>query len=77
MEVNEKIRTFLEKYIKRVSVSDEDDIFSLGLVDSLFAMQLVMFIEKEFNIKLDNADLDLENFRSINAITNLINIKLS
>jgi methoxymalonate biosynthesis acyl carrier protein len=32
----------------------------------------VMFVEKEFDITIENEDLDLKNFNSINAITDLI-----
>ncbi|MEK4836639.1 acyl carrier protein [Bacillus sp. FSL L8-0152] len=77
MEIKGSIKRFLEKYLKKVEISDDDDIFSLGYVNSLFAMQLVMFVEKEFSIKIENSDLDLENFRSINAITEMVNKKIA
>lgn len=77
MEENkQKIRTFLARFFRKHEVSDEDDIFALGYVNSLFAMQLVMFLEKEFAIKVDNTDLNLNNFRTINAITGFIAHKL-
>ncbi|EPC8410310.1 MULTISPECIES: acyl carrier protein [Bacillus cereus group] len=77
MEIKGSIKRFLEKYLKKVEISDDDDIFALGYVNSLFAMQLVMFVEKEFSIKIENSDLDLENFRSINAITEMVNKKIA
>lgn len=70
------VRNFLSKYINNYNLKDDDDIFALGLVNSLFAMQLVMFIEKEFKVSVDNEDLDLKNFRSINAIAELVNAKI-
>lgn len=73
----EKIRDFFGKYIRNQSITDSDDIFTLGLVNSMFAMELVLFIEKEFSINIGNEDLDMNNFRSIIAIDNLINKKLS
>ena len=67
-----KIRTFLEQFIQDADFADEDDIFALGLVNSLMAMQLVLFLEKEFAVKFGNQDLDLKNFRSIAAMTRLL-----
>lgn len=76
MEVKGKIRSFLGKYFDESSVSDNDNIFERGLVNSLFAMQLVTFIEEEFEIGITNDELDLENFKSISAITSLIESKI-
>lgn len=59
------IRNFLENFISEDEFADEDDIFELGLVSSLMAMQLVLFVEKELAIRLESEDLDLDNFRSI------------
>lgn len=59
------IRTFLENFISEDEFSDDDDIFELGLVSSLMAMQLVLFVEKTLGIRVESEDLDLDNFRSI------------
>jgi methoxymalonate biosynthesis acyl carrier protein len=59
------IRSFLENFIGEEDFSDEDDIFELGLVSSLMAMQLVLFVEKALDTRVESEDLDLDNFRSI------------
>ena len=64
------------RYIKNRDIKDDDDIFKLGLVNSLFTMQLVMFLENEFHITIQNEELDWENFKSINSITSFVNKKL-
>ena len=71
-EINAKIRAFLAKYFQNVELQDDQDIFSMGFVNSLFAMQLVLFVEKEFGISVDNEDLDIDNFRTLNTMTSLI-----
>ncbi|WP_437321796.1 acyl carrier protein [Sorangium sp. So ce385] len=58
------------------ALGDDDDIFSLGFGNSLFAIQLVAFVEREFNIEIDGSDLDMANFKSINAIAKLVRSKL-
>lgn len=70
----QKIRNFLSRFIQ-VELSDADDFFSLRLLNSLFAMQLVVFVEKEFNIQVENEDLDIKNFSSIEAIIRFVGAK--
>jgi len=74
-DIKKKIKGFLEKYIKKVDIDEDEDIFQSRLVNSLFAMQLVLFVEKEFKIKAGNEDLDLKNFSSINAIADFVTRK--
>lgn len=71
-EIKSRTREYLGKFFKNQQLNDQDDIFASGVVNSLFAMQLVMFIEKEFGIEIDNNDLDLNNFKSIDAISTLV-----
>ena len=72
-----KIRTFLSRYIRNHELQDDEDIFASRLVNSLFAMQLVLFIEKDFQIKVENEDLDLKNFNTLNSISAFIERKAS
>jgi len=74
-EIRTQIRAFLAKFFNNIEVEDDQDIFAMGFVNSLFAMQLVLFVEKEFGIPIDNDDLDIDNFRSISALASLIERK--
>lgn len=74
-EIKGEIKKFLAKYFKKREIEDDEDIFALGFINSLFAMQLVMFLEKEFQIKIENKDLDLNKFKTINSIVNLVSSK--
>ena len=71
-QTQDKIKEFLSRFFKNHDLQPEEDIFALGFVNSLLAMQLVAFVEKEFAIRVEDEDLDLDNFRSIQAISNLI-----
>ena len=73
--INSKVREFLGKFFNVNEVDENDNIFEKGLVSSLFAMQLVQFIEDEFDIEVENDELDLENFKSIHAIVSFIENK--
>lgn len=70
-----EIREFLETFIAEDDFEDSDDIFEMGLVSSLMAMQLVLFVEKRLDTKLDGADLDFANFRTIDRIATLMQTK--
>lgn len=64
-----RIRDFLQQHFGDHQLRDDEDLFSTGYVNSLFAMQLVMFIEDEFQIQLSNDELDLSNFKSIDTMS--------
>ena len=70
--IKAQTREFMGKFFQSSDLKDDDDIFALGLVNSLFAMQLVMFVEKTFNMTVEDDDLNIDNFRTINAITQLV-----
>lgn len=77
MEIREKIISFLGKFVNVNEIADTDNIFETGLVNSLFAMNLVDFIEREFDVNIDNDELDMENFKDIKSIVALIDKKLA
>ena len=73
--IKERIRGFISRFFRNYNLRDDEDIFSLGFVNSMFAMQLVQFVEMEFRVEVDSDDLDLDYFRSINAIARLVERK--
>jgi methoxymalonate biosynthesis acyl carrier protein len=74
MDVKTRIRNYFSKAIPG-SVGDEEDVFECGLVTSLYAMQLVMFVEQEFSIVAERQDLDIKNFCSIDAVAAFVERK--
>ena len=72
IEPRAKVRAFLEKFVRDQDFQDTDNIFALGLVNSLMAMQLVLFLEKEFAVKFSNQELTLKNFHSVEAMVTLL-----
>ncbi len=55
-------------------LSDESDIFSLGL-DSINAMTLVFSLQDAFDIKFETHEISFENFRTVADIVELIQKK--
>ncbi|MEH1906176.1 MAG: acyl carrier protein [Nostoc sp.] len=72
-----KIKNFISRFITIHDLQEDEDIFNLGFVNSMFAMQLVLFLEQEFQINIENEDLDFDNFRTINAMASFLDRKLS
>lgn len=76
MDTKQKIIGFIERYMDMENIGDDENIFEKGIVNSLFAMQLINFIENDFDIVVDNTELDLENFKSVNSISEFVKSKL-
>jgi methoxymalonate biosynthesis acyl carrier protein len=74
-DVKKEVRAFLARFFHDLELGDDEDFFELGFVNSLFAMQLVMFIESEFDLHIEDDELDIANFLSLNAIANLVERK--
>ena len=70
--IKEKVRAFIQQSLQLYEVEDDDNIFEAGLVHSLFAMQIIIFIEKEFGVELELDQVQLENLASIDAIAKLV-----
>lgn len=75
-DVKAPIRAFMSRSFNGHSFADHDDVFALGFGNSLFAMQLVTFVEEEFGIELEAEDLDMSNFSTIEAVSTLVGRKL-
>lgn len=67
-----ELRSFLGSRFPQVELTDEEDIFALGFVNSLFAMELVLFVERTFGLEVPNDELTLDNFRSIKSMAELV-----
>ena len=70
--ISAKTREFIGRFVRESDFDDNLNLFESGVVNSLFAMQLVMFVEQEFDIKVSDEDLELANFESVNAIADFV-----
>ena len=67
--IKETVKRFILSSINFTHLDDDDNLFESGIVNSLFAVQLMTFIERTFSIEVGTDDLDIENFKSLNATT--------
>lgn len=70
-DVAETITAFLAERTGRAWTEDTD-LFNSGVVSSLFAMELVTFIESRCGVTVSGPELNLDNFRSVGAMAALV-----
>lgn len=79
--INDGIQRFLmENYLFGFDENEFDrdsSLLELGVLDSTGIMELVAFIEQEFNIEVLDSEIIPENLDSINYISRFINKKLN
>ncbi|HBN85083.1 MAG TPA: D-alanyl carrier protein [Clostridiales bacterium] len=71
-DIKQKVRSFLSKNKSTEQIKDDDDLFEKGFVDSLFSLQLIMYLEKEFRLRIKNKDINEDNFCSIDKIAETV-----
>ncbi len=75
MDERARIRAHLARFSRDEAWLASDDLFAGGVLDSMMAVELVAFLEKAFSITLDDADLELANFRSVAGMLGLVERK--
>ncbi|ACY15463.1 conserved hypothetical protein [Haliangium ochraceum DSM 14365] len=66
---------YLARFFPAQQLADDDDIFQLGFVTSMFALQLVNFVEHEFGLEIETEDMELDNFRTVHNLVALVQRK--
>jgi len=77
------IESTIERYIidsllkgKKKQIDPDESLISTGVLDSLTLLQLISFIEEQFNFKVDDNEMVPEYFQSIKNIKSFIEGKL-
>ena len=72
-----KLRSVLKQNLTAVGddkdFSDDASLFISGRLDSLAMTNLVLYLEKEFNVDFSTLDFDVELIDSVNDIMALVN----
>jgi acyl carrier protein len=69
--VSKELCEFLQDALRQ-PVQAGDDIFATGLANSMFALELIVYIESRYDLTLQSDDLTRDNFSSSDAMTRLI-----
>ena len=57
--------------------SPEDDLLASGILDSLTLVQLLLDLERRFGVTIPLAELEIDDFRSVNSIASLVQARRS
>lgn len=68
----DRIYSLFEKVLNQPGPSPEADLFDSGAVDSLEFTNLILVLDREFDLKLSFENVDLECFRSLGAIARYV-----
>lgn len=61
---------------RRIShIDPETKLFEAKVINSLFVVQLIQFIENDLGVELNDDDLEIANFASVNRIAAFVQAK--
>ena len=73
------IMTALEEYISTKilkqpgrKISPDETLISSGMIDSFSLVDLALFVEDTFNVRIDDAELNAQTFNNLNELAALI-----
>ncbi len=69
----EKIRAYVGTQLKTQDFTDETPLFSQGRIDSLGVLEMIMFLEENFQIEIDTMKHELMEFDTVTSISKLVN----
>jgi acyl carrier protein len=78
--IEQKIKQFIETKsptVRQGKLLNTDSLLDNNIIDSMGFLDLVTFVESEFNITVEDDELMTENFDSIDSITEFINVKIN
>lgn len=71
-ELSAKIREIFSDTLNIEVPSDETDLIDAGYIDSLALVELLFAIEREFGVSVPLDELEIDNFRNVRSIGELV-----
>ncbi|HXK61299.1 MAG TPA: acyl carrier protein [Acidobacteriota bacterium] len=72
MSVEQRIREFISNELMfhqgPDGIPSEQSLITSGILDSLALLRLIMFLQEEFNVKIEDEEVVPDNFETIRAI---------
>lgn len=75
IEITTPIAKFIaEKILKQPNkeIKPDEALISSGLIDSFSLMDLALFVEDTFGVKIEDTELNADTFDSLNQLADLI-----
>jgi acyl carrier protein len=78
-DISDRIKGFISSELmfedSSATLTDETPLLE-GVIDSLGLMQMISFIEEEFDVAIDDAEVTASNFRTVSDIERLVEQKV-
>lgn len=79
MSIEEKLRTFiLDNFLftdDQSALSSEDSFMEKGIIDSTGILEVIFFLEEEFNVKVEDDEMVPENLDSVKNLVAFVEKK--
>lgn len=66
------IRCLIEDKLAVEVATDDTDLLTEGVLDSVTLVQLIMHLEQAFQIRIELGELEIDDLRSVRAIAGLV-----
>jgi acyl carrier protein len=77
--MTDEIRTRLREYLKKdvlrdpsYPLGDNDALISSGLIDSFSLVDLALWVEDQFGVRIDNSELNDKSFDNLSQLASYI-----
>ena len=70
--IRTNVMSIVCKTLTLETIGYEEDLIDTGLLDSLSLVQLMVALEDEFKIRIEPEELDFEDYRSVETITEMV-----
>lgn len=78
-DILERLRAFVEREFLPEGSADrlgeKENLLQRGILDSISVLQVVNFVEQSYGIKIEDAEISLENFQDLASMTRLVSRK--
>jgi methoxymalonate biosynthesis acyl carrier protein len=71
-EVSERVQRLFVEALNIQVPSEDTDLIESGYIDSLALVELLLAIEREFSVTMPLDELDIDSFRSVRRISELV-----
>jgi acyl carrier protein len=78
MEIKGKVKSFIREnflFDSLVEIGDDESLLEKGIIDSTGVLELILYLEEEFGIKIEDAEVIPENLDSLSNIEALLKNK--
>lgn len=73
--VEQKITEFILQLSGLDNIDKNINLFESSILNSIAVLDVIGFIEKEYDISIEDDELDMDHFNSINALADFVSSK--